>query len=83
MIAWLRRKTENVICHGSSEVGKLSIRRAAPIGHNLPDIPDMANVALKPTPAPSVFTDECLRTIIVAILAYLGAFRSGITSHEF
>jgi hypothetical protein len=32
----------------------------------------MANVALKPTPAVSVFTDESLRTIIVSIIAYWG-----------
>jgi hypothetical protein len=32
----------------------------------------MANVALKPTPAASVFTDECLRTIIFSIIAYWG-----------
>jgi hypothetical protein len=32
----------------------------------------MANVALKATLAVSVFTDDCLRTIIVAIIAYWG-----------
>ena len=42
-------KTENVIRDGSSEGGKLSFGRANPVGHNLPDIPDMANVALKVT----------------------------------
>lgn len=43
----------------------------------------MANVALKPTPAPSVFTDECLRTIIVAILAYWGLFAAALPVTNF
>ena len=34
----------------------------------------MANLALKATPAVSIFTDDCLRTIIVAIIAYWGFF---------
>ena len=34
----------------------------------------MANVALKPAPAVSIFADECLRAIIVAIIAYWGLF---------
>ena len=65
------------------EFNQKLLRRATPTGYNLPFITDMADVTVRQTPAVQVFTDECLRTIIVAILAYLGAFRSGITSHEF
>ena len=48
----------------------------------------MANVALKPTPADPVFTDECLRTIIFSILAYWGLLAvvlpvSNIDSHVY
>jgi hypothetical protein len=32
----------------------------------------MANVVLQPTPVDRVFTDECLRTIIVILIAYWG-----------
>jgi hypothetical protein len=38
----------------------------------------MANVALKATPAVSVFTDEFLRTIIVAIIAYWGLLAAAL-----
>jgi hypothetical protein len=48
----------------------------------------MADVALKPTPAVSVFTDQCLRTIIVAIIAYWGLLAavlpvSNVDSHVY
>jgi hypothetical protein len=43
----------------------------------------MANVALKPTPAASVFTDECLRTIIIAILVYWGLFAAALPVTNF
>jgi len=43
----------------------------------------MANVALKATPAVSVFTDECLRTIIVAIIAYWGLLAAALPVTNF
>src|SRR5208283_1841099 len=48
----------------------------------------MANVALRPTSAVSVFTDQCLRTIIVVIIAYWGLLAvalpvSNVDSHVY
>ncbi len=48
----------------------------------------MANVALKPTPVVSVFSDQCLRTIIISIMAYWGLLAvvlpvSNIDSHVY
>ena len=48
----------------------------------------MANVALKPTPAVSVFSDECLRIIIFSIIAYWGLLAlvlpvSNVDSHVY
>jgi hypothetical protein len=48
----------------------------------------MANVALKPAPPVSVFTDECLRAIIFSIIAYWGLLAvalpvSNVDSHVY
>jgi hypothetical protein len=48
----------------------------------------MANAVLKPTPAISVFTDKCLRTIIFSIIAYWGLLAlvlpvSNVDSHVY
>ncbi len=53
-----------VVRYSSSETGELSICRAAPIGHTLPDIPDMANAALTNITV-SVFTERMPRLIVL------------------
>jgi Dolichyl-phosphate-mannose-protein mannosyltransferase len=77
-----------IVGQGSSKGGKLSFRRASPISHRLPDIPDMVNAAIETTPAEPVFTDESLRTIIFLIIAYWGLLAvvlpvSNVDSHVY
>jgi hypothetical protein len=67
---------------------KLPVHGAFPVGGNLFGLEDMANVALRPTPAISIFTDECLRAIIFSILTYWGLLAlvlpiSNVDSHVY
>ena len=67
------RQTISIRCQRSVEVGKSAVRGAHSPGGYLLDFPAMADSALKPTSAPTLFTAASLKSLIVSLLLYWGA----------
>ena len=69
----LFRRTPSIRGERSVKVGKSAVRGAHSPGGYLLDFPAMADSALKPTPASSLFTATSLKALMVSLLLYWGA----------
>jgi hypothetical protein len=66
-------QTISIGCQRSVEVGKSAICGADFVGRYLFDLPTMADPAIRPTPAATVFTAASLKAFVIGILIYWGA----------